>query len=56
VPYFWPRDERLRLTTFSEDEYQSCSGIGHGANKKTVVEKKDSTGAEQAAEKLRNSV
>jgi hypothetical protein len=43
--------------TFSEDEYQACSGIGHGANKKTVVvERKDLAGAEQAAEKLRNSV
>jgi hypothetical protein len=41
---------------FSEDEYQSCSGIGHGVNKKTVVEEKDSAGAEQAAEKLRGSV
>jgi hypothetical protein len=32
---------------FSEDEYQACSGIGHGADKKTVVVKrKDPTGAE----------
>jgi hypothetical protein len=73
VPYFWPRDERLRLTAFSEshglqvavlgafgflippawirvfseDEYQACSGIGRGADKKTVVVKrKDPTGAE----------
>jgi hypothetical protein len=42
---------------FSEDEYQACSGIGHGADKKTVVvDRKDPAGAEQAAEKLRNSV
>jgi hypothetical protein len=33
-----------------------ASGIGHDADKKTVVEWKDPTGAEQAAEKLRNSV
>jgi hypothetical protein len=32
---------------FSEDEYQACSGIGHGADKKTVVvERKDPAGAE----------
>jgi hypothetical protein len=32
---------------FSEDEYQACSGIGHGADKKTVVVKrKDPAGAE----------
>jgi hypothetical protein len=32
---------------FSEDEYQACSGIGNGANKKTVVvERKDPAGAE----------
>jgi hypothetical protein len=37
---------------FSEDEYQSCSGIEHDADKKTVVEWKDPTGASQAAEKL----
>jgi hypothetical protein len=29
---------------FSEDEYQACSGIGHDADKKTVVEWKDPTG------------
>jgi hypothetical protein len=28
------------------DEYQSCSGIGHDANKKTVVERKDPAEAE----------
>jgi hypothetical protein len=42
---------------FSEDEYQACSGIGHGADKKTVVVKrKDPAEASQVAEKLRNSV
>jgi hypothetical protein len=31
---------------FSEDEYQACSGIGHGADKKTVVvDRKDPAGA-----------
>jgi hypothetical protein len=44
-------------TPFSEDEYQACSGIGHGADKKTVVvKKKDPAEAPQVAEKLRNSV
>jgi hypothetical protein len=42
---------------FSEDEYQACSGIGHSADKKTVVvKKKDPAEASQVAEKLRNSV
>jgi hypothetical protein len=41
------QDDSIFIRAFSEDEYQSCSGIGHGANKKTVVvEKKDSAGAE----------
>jgi hypothetical protein len=31
---------------FSEDEYQACSGTGHGADKKTVVvDRKDPAGA-----------
>jgi hypothetical protein len=35
------------LSAFSEDEYQACSGIGHGAEKKTVVvDRKYSAGAE----------
>jgi hypothetical protein len=34
-------------TPFPKDEYHVCSGIGHGAEKKTVVvERKDPTGAE----------
>jgi hypothetical protein len=33
-------------TPFPKDEYQACSGIGHDADKKTVMEWKDPTGAE----------
>jgi hypothetical protein len=37
----------IQARAFSEDEYQACSGIGHGAEKKTVVvDRKYSAGAE----------
>jgi hypothetical protein len=39
-----------------QDEYQSCSGIGHEVNKKTVVEEKDSAGASAQCHLLCNSV
>jgi hypothetical protein len=41
---------------FSVDEYQACSGIGHGVDIKELVKSKDPAGAKQAAEKPRNSV
>jgi hypothetical protein len=43
-------------TPFPKDEYQACSGIGHGVDIKELVKSKDPAGAKQAAEKPRNSV
>jgi hypothetical protein len=57
IPFQASAGFNASVRAFSEDEYQACSGIGHGADKKTVVvDRKDPAGAEQAAEKLRNSV
>jgi hypothetical protein len=54
IPSLPQKQERRKsgARAFSEDEYQACSGIGHGVDIKELVKSKDPARAKQTAEKL----